>query len=301
MSGGSAYLVGRTRVQTIGPEDERHDSIFAALRLDGSRIEGKTFTNCTFANISFLGCTLEKIKFSNCVFIDCYFRNAKIESCEFSACKFIQSDLEKVDIRSCDLRFYNVFVDCYVKYDTIRDSLPSEGNLRARLCENLAGEARKAGASGDEGKYRQRAAAAIEEHWWCAVRGSSKFFREKYQGAHRLACLYDWLVSRLRGWLWGYRRSWLVVLRNWAILTILVFPSIFYLARSGLQRGGKPASTGDVWIASIGNMLPGSGISDVRFISNVCIYVAFVEVLVGLLFAGLVAALLFRAVYDRWH
>jgi Pentapeptide repeats (9 copies) len=301
VSGGSAYLVGRTRVHAIGPDQSRQDSIFAALRLDGSHFASKTFVNCTFANVSFKDCVLTEIKFSNCAFLDCYFRNARMTNCEFSACKFIHSGLEKVDIRSCDFKYYNTFTDCFVKYDTISESLPTEGNLRSRLCENLAGEARKVGAPGDEGKYRQQAASAMEKHLWFAVKGSSQFFKEKYQGADRLACLYNFLVSRLRGYLWGYRRSWLVVLRNWAILTMVFFPPIFLLMRSGLQRGGKPADRGDAWIASIGNMLPGSGISDVRFISNACIYVAFAEVLTGLLFAGLAAALLFRAVYDRWH
>jgi hypothetical protein len=301
VSGGSAYLIGRTTVDALGPGENGENAIYAALRLDDGKFEKVTFTHCTFANISFKGCTLKEVQFSNCVFIDCYFRNTKISNSSFAACKFINSDLQKVDIRSCDLRYYNNFYDCFIKYDQVSESLPSEGNLRSRLCENLAGEARKAGAMGDEGKYRQEAAAAMEKHLWSAVKGSSTFFREKYRGGQRLASLYSWAVSRIRGYLWGYQRSWLVVLRNWAVLTLGLFPLIFLPLRSGLQRNGRPADRGDAWIASVGNMLPGSGISDVRFISNVCIYLAFAEVLVGLLFAGLAAALLFRSVYERWH
>lgn len=243
---------------------------------------------------------MESVAFTNCVFVDCYFREARIDKCSFAGCKFINSDLSKVDIRSCDFKYYNTFFGCYVKYDKLRESLPSEGNLRGHLCKNLAKEAKKAGSLYDEGQYRQDGAKSFERHLRDAVWHAAPYFADHYQGSRRVFAAYQFTVSRLRGYAWGYRRSWLVVLRNWAILTLIVFPLLFrFCCDSGLMKGGRSASLGDAWLASLGNILPGSGISDIKFVTGASLTLAFIEVLVGLLFAALIAALLFAAVSER--
>jgi hypothetical protein len=297
----SAYLIGRA-IQLDLPSDRGASNVvFASIRADTANFEGLKYAHCTFANVSFKDCEMRGLEFSNCVFINCYFRRTKINDCKFAGCKFIDCDLGKVDWRASDLKFYTSFVDCYIKYDELRESLPSEGNLKYHLCSNLALEARKAGALRDEGQYRQAGAKAMEAHLWDAAFGSSEFFREKYRGGQRFGAGVSYIISRVRGWLWGYRRSWLVVLRSWAILTLGVFPLTFWICNSGLQRPGRKITGGDYWRASVGNILPGSGLSDVAFVSNPALFWAFIEVLIGLLYAGLIAALIFRAVYDRWR
>lgn len=301
MTSGSAYLIGRTIRASLDQTQSASDSAYASLRVDGLTYDGITFSHCTFANVSFKGCTLKNVRFVNCVFLDCYFRDTAIVDCKFSASKFIDCDLGKLDLRTTDLKYYNSFVNCFIKYREIRESLPTEGNLKFHLCSNLAAEARRAGALNDEGLYRQAGASALEEHLLSAVRGSSHYFRNKYRGVQRISALGEYIASRTRGYLWGYRRSWTVVMRNWALLTLGVFPLFFYMCRSGIERSGKPASTGDLWVASIGNILPGSGLSDVKFTSSPCLILAFIEVLTGLVFTGIVAALIFRTVFERWR
>jgi hypothetical protein len=299
VTSGDAYLVGREIAGELSPDVGGTDRLYASIRLDPSTFKGVKFAHCTFANVSFKDCVLDQVTFTNCAFIECYFRDTRLEKCNFAGCKFLNSDLSKVDIRSCDLRYYNTFANCFIKYDQLRESLPGEGNLKAHLCANLAREARNAGFSYDEGLYRQAAAEALEKHLFLAVRGATQYFREHYKGTDRVRAAYRWATSRLRGYAWGYRRSWLVVMRNWAVLTLIVFPVSFLLCGSGLERAGKQASASDAWLASLGNILPGSGLSDVRFVSSYSLTLAFIEVLVGLLFAGLIAALLFRSVFER--
>ena len=299
MTAGDAYLVGRQFVAEIAVDADGEDKIYAAIRADGSTFKDLKFTHCTFANVSFKECVLEDVKFMNCVFIDCYFRDTKIKKSRFSGCKFINSDLSKVDIRSCDFRYYNSFVNCFIKYHQLEESLPSEGNLKAHLCANLAQEARKAGFPNDEGLYRQAGAKAFERHMFAAARGATEYFREHYKGMDKFGAAYRWASSRMRGYLWGYRRSWLVVFRNWAILSLGIFPGLFLALRSGLEKDGVQASVGDAWLASLGNILPGSGLSDVQFVSAWTHALAFIEVLIGLFFAALVTALLFRSVFER--
>ncbi|WP_372452894.1 pentapeptide repeat-containing protein [Mycolicibacterium xanthum] len=299
VTAGDAYLVGREIIAELPVDAGGVDQLYASIRADGSRLEGVKFAHCTFANVSFKDCVLDEATFTDCAFIDCYFRNTKIEKSKFSGCKFVNSDLSKVDIRSCDFRYYNSFANCLIKFGQLRESLPGEGNLRAHLCANLAQEARKAGLTYDEGLYRQAGAEAFERHMFDAIRGTTPYFKEHYRGSGRVSAAYRWAASRLRGLAWGYRRSWLVVLRNWSILSLGVFPLLFLALGAGLERDGKRASASDAWLASLGNILPGSGLSDVHFVSGWTLALAFIEVLLGLLFAALITALLFRSVFER--
>ena len=295
----AAYLFGRP-ISPLSPVASSEDRLFASERLDGQALAKVTYENCTFANISFKDASIANVRFSNCVFLDCYFRGTKIYDSYFSACKFIDCNLAKVDIRGSDLRYYNTFVGCHVPYGTIQESLPSEGNLRAHLCMNLSDEARRAGQLKDADKFRQAAARGLEQHLSGAVFRSSEYYKAKFRGFNYWGALIELLASKARGRLWGYQRSFLVVLRNWALLTLVIFPALFGLVRRGLEVPGKDSvGLGDVLTASAGNMLPGSGISNVEFVSSWARTFAFLEVLTGLILTGISAALLFRAIFDR--
>lgn len=296
----AAYLIGRAAA-TLDLASDGSDALFAAQRIDGKQLSGKKFEHCTFANVSFKNCEITNVRFRDCTFVDCYFRGSKIQESNFSGCRFIDCNLTKMDIRTSDLKYYNSFQGCFIPFGEIESSLPSEHNLRQHLCLNLAEEASREGALKDAGLYRQAGARGREEHLKAAFRNSSQFYREKYRGSARVDAFFEYLGSRFRGLGWGYRRSFLTILRNWALVTLVLFPVIFLFLKDNLQATGKPAKAGDVWIASLGNMLPGSGISQVSYTSTSVRLLAFSEVLVGLLFAGLAASLLFRAVFDRWR
>ncbi len=297
----AAYLVGR-RQKPAWPATSSTDALFAAERLDGQTLSGLTYEHCTFANISFKDAKFLNVRFVNCVFTDCYFRAATLTSAQFSGCKFISCDLDKVQIRTCDFKYYNSFHGCYIPYGELEQNLPGEGNLRAHLCLNLAAEARALGALKDAGLYQQAGARGREEHLRAALRHSSSFHQQKYNGWNRAAAGLDLLASRVQGRLWGYRRSFLVVLRNWALLTLAVFPILFFLLRDELRaEDGKPATALDALRASLTNTLPGSCIAEIEYLGGGAEALAFFEVLLGLLLAGLAASLLFRGLFDRWR
>jgi len=291
-----AYLIGRQETALSTAESSYVDKLFGSQRLDNQTFENKTFKHCTFANISFKSSKFKSVRFEDCVFIACYFRRTQVWNCSFSASRFIDCNMTKIDIRATDLKYYNSFEGCTVPYNELSESLPSEGNLKAHLCQNLAAEARKAGAYADSEKYDQAAAKGLEQHLSAAFRQASAFHREKYQGSARAAAFFEWLGSRLRGMFWGYRRSYLVILRNWLVLTLFLFPLIFLVLRHQLRPNN---SWTNYVLASLGNMLPGEGISNVEFTGLAIQVMAFIEVLLGLIFIGLVITLLFRAVFER--
>lgn len=296
----AAFLVGRKHTRLL-PTTSTTDALFAGQLLDGEKFSGVEFQNCTFANVSFKGCDLSGVKFDNCTFASCYFRNARLTSVEFRASRFIDCDLSKIDVRTCDLKWYNTFQGCFIPFRELEQSLPGEGNLKAHLCSTLSDEARRAGALKDAGLYRQAGAEAREAHLLAAVRQASQFYKDKYKGWNRFGAFVDYAASRSRGWLWGYRNSFLVVLRNWALLTLLAFPLAFIPLRADITEAGAKPSLPDLWLVSLGNTLPGSGIVRAEFLSWPARLIAFSEVLVGLLLAGLAVSLLFRAVFDRWR
>ncbi|MCA1605294.1 MAG: hypothetical protein LC775_07460, partial [Acidobacteria bacterium] len=171
--------------------------------------------------------------------------------------------------------------------------------IGSEMCVNLASEARAKGDIRDSERFRQAAADGLEEYLLAIITGRSEFHRQKYGTADRWAALAKLTASKVRRHLWGYRRSWIVVLRNWLALVLVGFPLWFYGVREGIKRNNRPAEVADIWLASLANALPGSRISDVTFVSTAAQIAALSEVLVSVLFGGLTAALLFRSIFER--
>jgi hypothetical protein len=299
----ASYLVGRQQadLRSMLDESDISDLLFAAQRLDGTDIKEQSFEHCTFANVSFKDCIFDRAKFRDCVFVACYFRGTRVQNTSFSTCKFIDCDFTKLDMRTSELKWYNHFKGCWIRRHDVEDNLPSEPNLRHYLCMNLSAEARAAGALRESEWFRQIAAQANELHLSSAFRQKTKYYAEKFKGRLAIAAFLEYCASRFRGYLWGYRRSFLVVLRNWFILTMVAYPLFFLLVSSGLRRPNGSVEWWDAWLASLGSMLPGSGISNLEFVSGAAQAVAFLEVLTALLFGGLTAALIFRSVYEQWR
>ena len=137
MSDVSGYLVGRDPGQWPSGTSQAEDVVFAAVRKDGSRLEGMEFRHCTFANVSFKEATLEKCRFTDCVFLDCYFRRTKLSETAFIGCKFVGCDFPRVTIQSCDFK-YSRFEGCALPFGELEHSLPREPNLREELTRGLA-------------------------------------------------------------------------------------------------------------------------------------------------------------------
>jgi hypothetical protein len=290
-------MSGRPK-RTLDPGVGLVDALFASDRVDGQTFNQLEYRHCTFANVSFKDCIIQGTTFQNCVFAGCYFRRAQITNAKFIGCRFIDCDFPKIDVRNSEFK-YNSFIRCYISYGELKDSLPPQGNLKSEMCVNLASEARAKGDIRDSERFRQAAADGLEEYLWAIITGRSEFHRQKYGTADRWAALAKLTASKVRRHLWGYRRSWIVVLRNWLALVLVGFPLWFYGVREGIKRNNRPAEVADIWLASLANALPGSRISDVTFVSAAAQFAALSEVLVSVLFGGLTAALLFRSIFER--
>ena len=294
----TAYVLGRHIIPLEPPYGGRNH-VFAASRLDGGRIEGAAFQHCTFANISFKEATLNDLRFENCVFISCYFRRATLSNASFVGCRFIDCNFPRVAIRGCDFRYCS-FSSCFIPFSEMQLSLPKEPNLRQDIARNLAIESAKLGYPDDARLYRMCAIASREQDLKFAMAGATEWYRQHYDVIRRIGAFFSLAGSVLNRWFWGYGENAWVLIRNYFILAMLVFPVLYYWLRD--QLGATLPSKirfVDVFLFSLENIMsPGihSGVFPNSVMTRIC---AGTESLLGVVIAGLFISYLFAWVSEK--
>lgn len=274
---------------------EGSDKVFASQRLDGSTLDSPKYEHCTFANLSFKEVIVKNGSFLNCVFIDCYFRRANLSNCRFTGSRFIECNFSHMTVKSCDFK-YTVFRGSQIAYSEMEYSLPTEPNLREELTRNLAIESSKSGLSQEAKSYRMAEIKAHEENLVAAFLGKSQWYKDHFDSIARIKAFFNWLMSLINRWLWGYGENAWVLVRNLFLLSVLVFPGLFYFKKDELIKTYEGQITFlDTLYFSFNNIIP-SGINSGILANSGCI-----RILAGLesLF-GVVAVALFAAYIFRW-
>ncbi|MBI4527734.1 MAG: pentapeptide repeat-containing protein [Deltaproteobacteria bacterium] len=289
----SAYVLGRPTGNLADPYLGT-DLTFGGARLDGLRIEKADFTHCTFANISFKEVVLNSSSFLNCVFVGCYFRRAEVIGSRFIGCKFLDCNFSHIAIKSCDFR-HSSFRACQLPFAEIRYSLPSEPNLLEELARNLALESSRLGLSSEARQYRMTEIRAREAHLRAAISGESQWYREHFDGFARVRAIAQLSVSLGNRWLWGYGERARILVRNFLVLGLLIFPVAFWLVRDGLvHTRGSDIRAIDVVYFSLQNILPAGVESGVRAVGPIPRMIAGLEALFGVVAVALFASYVFR-------
>ena len=295
----SAYSLGRAFEELIDPY-KGQDLVSGGQRLDDQKILHADYKHCTFVNHSFLKAKIQNGNFLNCVFIGCYFRRAKLQNTRFIGCRFIDCNFSNISLGFCDFS-HSVFHGCQLPFDEFVCCLPSEYNLKEEITRNLAIESSNLGLSREARSYRMKEIQAHEEHLFAAIIGSSKWYREHYDFPRRAKALVHWLLSLLNRWLWGYgERSWVLV-RNLLFVSVVIFPSLFYMLRDELMLRGEPnhvfhGVSGFMKMVhfSFENVIPTGVISDVVALDNTVRIFAGIESILGVIAIALFASYIFR-------
>ncbi len=294
----AAYLVGRPTAPLEAPFSGT-DKVFAGHRLDGQIIERGNFSHCTFANISFKEVTLNDVSFLDCVFLGCYFRQTDIQGTRFIGCRFVDCDFPKVAIRGCDFS-YSKFRTCFIPFSELEHSLPQEPNLREDLARNLAVETASLGFPREARAYRMCQIRAREEHLKAAVKGASRWYRDHYDIPRRIGAALGLFGSVVNRYLWGYGQRLRVLVCNFVLLGLVVFPLVFYSLRSELKKmTGSEIGPLDIIYFSLQNMLPAGMDSAIRANSALTRGLVGLESLIAVIFAGLFVSYLFRSILHR--
>ena len=270
------------------------DLAFGSTRLDGQTIQGSNFRHCTFANISFLKTIIEKGTFEDCVFIGCYFRRAELNSASFIGCRFIDCNFGYVAIKSSQFK-YSSFRGCQIPFAELHASLPSEPNLREELARNLSLESRRLGLSLEARQYRMTEIQAREAHLRAAVKCESQWYRDHFDALSRFRAGMQLIFSLFNRYLWGYSEQIWRLFVSVGLLSMLVFPVIFYLLHGGLKKpAGGSINLLDLLGFSFENFLPAGIESGIEAFSFWAQFFASVESVCGLVVIALFASHIFR-------
>lgn len=294
----NAYQVGRELIPLSDPF--RHqDKIFGGERKDNEIIEDGEFVHCTFSNISFKETKLLRCRFEDCVFLGCYFRRTVIRDSKFIGCRFFDCTFPHISIRGSDFR-YSRFSNCFISYSGMLLNLPPEPNLKEEICRNLATETARLGHLYDARAFRMKEIQSREENWKLAMLGANDWYLEHYDYIRRLTAGLRLLRSLGNRILWGYGERIIVLIRNFLVLGIIIFPTFFFLYRTDLQTTAqKQVNLTDIIYFSLSNIVPGSISSNVIAISNTTRFWAGIESLFGVIIAGLFVSYLFRWILHR--
>ena len=289
------YLVGRADAVLDADQQRYADALFAAGRYEGESYSRLHFEHSTFANNSLKGSTFDRCTFINVAFVGVYFRDTVLKECRFEGCKFVNCDMSRVDIRSCDVKYYNVFSQTHVPYDRISESLPSEGNLRRLLCENLSREASSVGEFGDAGRFRAAAMQGQIRFLRAVMARKSPYYHEKYDPADQVRAAFSLVKLKLFNAIWGATRSHWIVLRNWVFLAAIAFLTFALL---GYDSVGRDSTW---WRAGFYGALatvPITPPQDYAVADPILQLLTVAFRFLGLMFAAIFAALLFARAYE---
>jgi len=221
-------------------------------------------------------------------------RPGAVQCCGGVGCRFVDCNFNHIALKSCGFRYAN-FSGCQLPFDELQHCLPPEPNLREDLTRNLSLESGRLGLVAEARRYRMAEIRAREENLRAAVLGQSSWYREHYDMVARSIALGGLILSLLNRWLWGYgQRSWVLAL-NLAIAGFGIFPVIFYLLRSGLQKPSlKTVTVPDLIYFSFNNLLPTGIHSGIHAVSLGTRIAAGTEAVLGIIAFALFASYIYR-------
>jgi len=283
-----------------------NDAVFGAQLLDNLELSDVRFKHCTFVNISFKDANVLRCTFLNCVFVACYFHRASVENCIFTACRFIDSDLHKIKFFACTLNYIQ-FRGCYLRFKEIATQLPKEQNNVMLMCRNLAAEAAAAGDNYEASQYRKQEIAAHELDLWRTVIGYDQHYKDHHDSFERIAALWQVAISKLNGILFGYAESVSILVRNFLIASLALFPVWYYALReqftpiasgsspSTLPPTSAPIGFWDCFTYSLDRVVPGGSLSTIKpTTASMAAIVAATESIFAVVLAGLIVTYTFR-------
>lgn len=273
------------------------DTLFIDQRFEREQLEGVTFEQCTFANVSFKETTIKDCRFFACVFERCYFRRSTLENCRFPASRFLSCEFIRPALRDCEFG-HTRFERCYPPYEELRAHLPGEDNLRATLTANLANEAESLGDRREARAYRLESLRAGQRDLGAAARGATSWYREHYDTLGRINAAWQLALNWVNGALWGYGERAHRLLVNLFVAAAVIWPILYLLTGDHVRAGGQRAGYPDALALSVGSLLNSPGASGVSY-DGVARVLVLAETAVGFVVLGLFVTYLLRWITRR--
>jgi hypothetical protein len=276
--------------------NQRPDQFFDGEK-NGVNIKAQ---HCTFANIGFKKSKLIHCDFSHSVFIGCYFKRTIFEHVTFHNTKFINCKFDRVTLICCDFRYYPSFEGCIIEFNAIYPNLPTEHNLRFELCRNLAIESIRLWDSKEYKKFFNEQKSSSEKHYIEMFKQNLDYYKTHYGWWDRIIGLYNYILSKIDKYLWGYGEK-IKQLLSVILIVISTFAIFYYNYKNVFKENGtKGFRSISIWesfyVSSCNFFTITSDFTSsnpgVRFLTSI-------EGFVGLVLMGFFVAALFRYINRR--
>ncbi|MBU3104410.1 pentapeptide repeat-containing protein [Clostridium gasigenes] len=251
------------------------------------------FQRCTFSKISFYKTSITSSIFENTVFIDCYFKHSIIGQTSFENCIFINCGFHNMKIETCKF-FYTEWKNTYIKFDTIKNSLPREYGYKKRLCKTMADNCLDDGNMEEYKKFFFEGIKAKENNYKEIILRREDHYKKNYNiyDSFKYAVKFVW--SKLMGIVWGYGEKVMNILYS-SIVVIGIY-AVLYNNSYNITGIDNSLFSNSLFISIASFFNIDSG---VIFNDMITKYIGISENILGLVFMGIFVAYLFRSINSR--
>jgi len=217
--------------------------------VDGSRTElvdkyvprdllGENFEYHVFIRLGAKKRNFRNVNFNFVIFQDCYLRNCFFEDCTFIGCVFRDSQFDGSRFEGCDFK-YARFENTWFDEEILESSCPSWDNTRWIFARSLRTNYKALGDARLESKAAKIEIGATISHYYKAWSSNESYYRKKYTGWKRVACLLRWLSLKFSSWVWGNGESVGRLMMSTSVL-------LLYCAYAYIEPLGKEATVQEV-------------------------------------------------------
>lgn len=186
-------------------------------KMDGEEAENVVFVRAVAKRIKFT-----RVSFKFCIFDNCYFRDCVFDSCDFTGCKFTGSNLNGSNFIDCKFN-YAIFERTILDLSAVKDSLPKEENLRARVLRSLRTNFQQQGDAPEVNKAMSLELEATKIHLKKCWYSSDKYYRDKYPDFKRFSKFSEWVTFSFLHFLWGNGESAIKLFRIFLIILAFIW------------------------------------------------------------------------------
>jgi Pentapeptide repeats (9 copies) len=277
------------------------DACILNQRIDDLHLTDRRMTHAVFVGVGLKKATLRGIDFSHSTFVRCYFRDAELRGCNFTGCRFDECDFPNSTLINCTLA-YSLWKDTAIEPRQILSNLPEQWpNVAHKLLDSLRTNAVAQGDGPAARKYLLAAMRFSREHYHRIAFSSASYYRDKYKGVRRASGFLRWLFSVVERWVWGYGEN-PALLFGWAAILVFLF-AIYYgiSAPSAFGFGSRPLLTA-AGLAMRYSALTFATNTPADMVHRDLDHIGaavVVESLCGVIFTGVLAAVVYRRISIR--
>jgi hypothetical protein len=298
----SIWTEGKVKATLQPYNAPSEDACFINEREDSLKLEKKRINHAVFIALGLKDARFSDVDFSYSTFVRCYFRGAEFRGCNFTGCRFIDCNLRNAMMVNCSL-LYTEWQQTHVSPDLILANAPEWPNIRRELMEALRVNSLSQGDGVSARKYLLASMRASIEHQKRIVKRHNHYYANKYGPKDQFLASFRLMALQSERFIWGYGESPYKLILCGAIL-VGIFAVYFGVKAPEVFGFGESIRTlpGGFYEAlqfSALTFAANTPASSTTTTYDVIKTAMVIETLLGLVFTGVLAAVLYRWITIR--